>query len=437
MNRIDQSAGWPVHPQPLDGESLTSWLMRQADANCTPLRTFLRTYLGEGEWRRKDLDLLSDTTIGLFAQLGRVEGGIQRLRMASLSPWKGPILAVDEAARNSWISSLSAVRYCPACLATDSVPHLRLIWRLHFLPLCPKHSQLLWNRCWSCSRPQRINQFLMAEHPARCESCGHSLSEAPPIQPRDCYVLAELNSVAANLFGNRHVPAVFRWTHTTPEFFNVLRFLMRLVNLSLWYGGGRDKLFESHGLPLSPQYDWRKNESVSCVLLERSLRLMRNWPMNIRGFLAENQSNFNEISSEYGDNLPEPLRRFRTKPQGNRRVSDVVKIGHVVGTSREVLVKKAVNELVDSNRWVAPVTVSRMTGIDYRTLMKHESLCSIIIEGRRILLRQRESQISSALASMKTVRLRPSVRSVAAYIGKSTCYVKSSPNAVRLIVSRS
>lgn len=433
MNRTDQSAGWPVHPQPLDGESLTSWLMRQADANCTPLRTFLRTYLGEGEWRRKDLDLLSDTTIGLFAQLGRVEGGIERLRMTSLSPWKGSILAVGGATRNSWMSSLSAVRYCPLCLANDTVPYLRLIWRFHFLPVCPKHNQLLWNRCWSCNRPQRINRFLMAEQPTQCKFCGHSLSEAQPIQSKDCYMLAEFDSMIANLSRSQKMPDVFRWEHTVPEFFNVLRFLMRMVKLSLRHGSGWRGLTESHGLPLSPPYDWRKNESVSCILLERSLRLMKDWPMNVKEFVVENQPVFNEISFEYREGLPAPLSPFRTKSPRNRGTDAVVQREHAVGASRETMVKAAVDELVDSDKWVAPVTISRMTGVDYRTLRKHESLRTIIEDGKQRLQDHREHEVQQAVAELHGRGIRLSARSVASHLGRSTSFLRNSPSLARLV----
>ena len=49
----------PVHPQPLDNESMSSWLKRIAKANSTTVGNILSSYLDNKRWDRRNLDLMS------------------------------------------------------------------------------------------------------------------------------------------------------------------------------------------------------------------------------------------------------------------------------------------------------------------------------------------------------------------------------------------
>ena len=50
---------WPVHPKPLAGEALSSWLLRIADGNGLDQRSFKR-YLPKVHGSSADLDLIDD-----------------------------------------------------------------------------------------------------------------------------------------------------------------------------------------------------------------------------------------------------------------------------------------------------------------------------------------------------------------------------------------
>ena len=76
---------WPVHPQPFEGESVTSWLKGQAEGTFMSCRAFMGACLGEGEWRRRDLDLLDDERLAILASGGRVVGGVETLKQMGLN----------------------------------------------------------------------------------------------------------------------------------------------------------------------------------------------------------------------------------------------------------------------------------------------------------------------------------------------------------------
>ena len=283
---------WPIHPQPQNGESLTSWLARQAQSNGILPRSFLLHCLGEGEWRRRDLDLLQEEPLRSLARLGHVNDGPETLQSMSLNRWKSLLGSDREADRKSWISSIWSTRYCPVCLAEDRSPYLRLLWRLHFIPICEKHRVVLQRSCWKCGRPHPLLSFYSGGEPGKCDSCGSLSSRGPMINPKDCGRIEFFVSKASALLNGNDSTGVFDWPFSLKEFFGVVRFLMRYF--SRFDRRGTETL-QAHGLRSGPADDWRKNEAIACAMLERSLHILESWPDNMAAFIRENQRNFNRL----------------------------------------------------------------------------------------------------------------------------------------------
>jgi len=229
---VTQSNPWPIHPQPQYGESPSSWLARQAQSNGIPIRGFLSSCLGEGEWRRRDIDLLEGDKLALLAQLGLVQGGYEGLWNASLARWTKNIGASQNVDRKSWISSLWITRYCPTCLAQDEIPYLRTVWRLHFAPICLEHKTLILRACYRCGQTQRVLSFHSDSSSGICSSCGSPLAEAPEVEPSGCTRLETLTSKLPTILESNFLPLEYEWPYSAADFFSVLRFLMRYFNIN-------------------------------------------------------------------------------------------------------------------------------------------------------------------------------------------------------------
>jgi hypothetical protein len=52
---------WPIHPKPINGESLSSWLLRTADGNGLDLSTFRRQQLPKVLGAGDDIDLIDSS----------------------------------------------------------------------------------------------------------------------------------------------------------------------------------------------------------------------------------------------------------------------------------------------------------------------------------------------------------------------------------------
>ena len=169
---------WPLHPQPLPHESLSSWLDRLAEAYGLDAGDLLAGAFGLERIPRHRLD--RDPQDGLVAGLSDRTGvPARRLRTMTLSgyvPWivdtldahDGGCLAMYATQYRvllrqgagwmskgigdhrtgtyclPWIIEPYGQEHlvCPACLAADAVPHLRIYWRLGLMASCPRHG------CW-------------------------------------------------------------------------------------------------------------------------------------------------------------------------------------------------------------------------------------------------------------------------------------------------
>ena len=421
---------WASHPRLLAGESLNSWAARQAEANFIGYRSFLGAYLGGAEWRRRDLDLADEHTISILAGGGRVRGGSLALARGTLGRWMSLVGPTCQANRKSWLSSIQAARYCVECLAGDTIRHFRLLWRLRTAPVCPQHLSLLNSSCPRCRTAHSVSQ-LLGPNGSECRGCNSRLDVAPVRRPQGVERLFRFVQSQERTLDSGRIPGSFGWHGTAREFFDVLQFLVHVVGAKLRYKARLSELLDVHGLQYDGAVDWRESESLACVLLDESLSMIEDWPKNASRFLEQSSALVNEVAIQYGRDLPSPLGLFRHHRRGNFRADDLPRVG--LHSDREALVKTAVDALIEDDRQVGPVSVGRMTGIAYETLVGHSELLSIVRQGQRELMRRRIVMVKGAADSLRAQgRTSPSMRAIAACIGRSTWYLRNSPELTRL-----
>lgn len=152
---------WPIHPKPLEGEVLSSWLLRTAEGNGLDVISFRRLQLPKTPGTGNDIDLFDDRA---FFDAATSSSGVpyDRLVAAGYAGDEGSVFTRRTSNNFDWIIPLSkrgewtdkcqvSLPFCPSCLATDRVPFYRKVWRYAFHPICPTHG-LLTNHCPSCGQ---------------------------------------------------------------------------------------------------------------------------------------------------------------------------------------------------------------------------------------------------------------------------------------------
>lgn len=145
-----------VRPQPLIGESLSSWRQRLGVANG------FRIYpMAPSEFKHNDADLSpSSKTLTWLSDQSAVP--LQDLVGMTLRGLNGVLLSFRSGrAAPRWVIPLHYSRrdmafgaqYCPACLQQDEHPYFRLRWRLALSTTCRTHSVRLLDRCPRCGQP--------------------------------------------------------------------------------------------------------------------------------------------------------------------------------------------------------------------------------------------------------------------------------------------
>jgi hypothetical protein len=184
---------WPIHCNPYDDETLSSWLSRLSRAyGANPIHFYIQALPHFNVWRRDvDKGTNNDLLLALAAKTStpykRVLGTTIRGYLGYLredltgrprSPWLLPVGLRTSTRCQPWL------QYCPQCLQADTDPYFRRCWRLAFVTVCAKHKRLLLDRCESCSAV--INFQCLpgdAETITQCYHCRHDLrlAQAPPI----------------------------------------------------------------------------------------------------------------------------------------------------------------------------------------------------------------------------------------------------------------
>lgn len=183
---------WPAHPKPHADETMTSWLLRVAEANGIPFQDLC----AEG-WRGRKvqqtcLDRAPSGRIveALMRCTGRTE---EEVRGTTLGSLEGRLFQGPLEGRTQWVlpssegkRSVGHQQFCPECLAEDAKPHYRLGWQLAFMTGCPRHgNRPLLDACPFCRRPLDLahnhapKQRNQPDRPiTACRHCGSDLREA-------------------------------------------------------------------------------------------------------------------------------------------------------------------------------------------------------------------------------------------------------------------
>jgi hypothetical protein len=138
-------ARWPLHPAPLEGEALSSWLDRIADTYHMTARDLLKHDLRHGQVPQDDLDVdPPPTLLTILARRSGVE--LHRLHQMSLAgwvPWLLDSLAPEPATFDTYVRQFSVLlnpangrngqrprRGCPGSLPTRSSGPARTVWTI-------------------------------------------------------------------------------------------------------------------------------------------------------------------------------------------------------------------------------------------------------------------------------------------------------------------
>lgn len=166
----------PLHPKPEHLESLTSYLMRLAEANGIRTVDGLTAVCFPNQDRRITRDL-ADYPPTSMDVLVRVGGCAQQTLLETTFVHVGTKFgrSIQPQPLSRFLSGSVAqhLRYCPICLAERELPYYSLVWRFCMVVGCPEHCCKLLDHCGRCERPI---PFLAA--PLKigvCPSCGWNL----------------------------------------------------------------------------------------------------------------------------------------------------------------------------------------------------------------------------------------------------------------------
>ncbi|TDF42372.1 hypothetical protein EYS14_06000 [Alteromonadaceae bacterium M269] len=189
---------WPMHPHPLPGECLSSWLVRTAHANGLKIQTFSICAFGNQKqvWNR-DIDRQSPDWI-LIPMSEKTGTSLKVIDKTTLKLYEKRLFPMMKTSGQlRWVLPLKmthrvykgfGMQYCPLCLAEDDTPYFRLAWRLGFFTFCPKHRTLLSNKCWNCDAPVAFHRTELGKPNVfdisgldECWRCGESLTQSPVV----------------------------------------------------------------------------------------------------------------------------------------------------------------------------------------------------------------------------------------------------------------
>lgn len=154
---------WPVHPQPLPDELLSSWMIRLARSNGFKVHNFYAQFFGRERqiWNR-DIDHHAPSWLidGLVARTGTSRERVVQTTLRAFESFA--FEHFNETGVTRWILPLGIFhrtrraygqQFCPQCMTEEAEPYLRRHWRLGLTVICTRHGVLLQDRCATCARP--------------------------------------------------------------------------------------------------------------------------------------------------------------------------------------------------------------------------------------------------------------------------------------------
>ncbi|MBD3216033.1 MAG: hypothetical protein GF311_25700, partial [Candidatus Lokiarchaeota archaeon] len=190
---------WNKSPHPLNGESISSWMIRTAQANLNSLSSLL-DYIQDHYLDVRQFKINQDYDLNWFPSLFEVfskktEIAIDVLKRMSLSYLNFKVDEITkESSEGSWRNNIfqelwftrwesrygTGLRFCPMCLKEDPIAFFKNRWRLRYNTFCPDHKCLLENKCPKCGRYIAPFRLEWDYNPNQCYNCGFNLSSISP-----------------------------------------------------------------------------------------------------------------------------------------------------------------------------------------------------------------------------------------------------------------
>lgn len=236
------------HTPLLDGESMTSWLVRASlNQGCNPvvlIHCYWQPYkLWNNDFDKgfdmvakhihHDMAVLAKSPVKKFNQqttltfAKQTDGYTANQRVK----WVQPIT------RASGRRSASGFRYCPICMNNDSTAHLQLAWRFSWVLYCDKHQMRLQNTCMNCGKVYQP-QLLSAKHRYinRCHCCNNRISDVHTLVESREFDTATAPSYQLQLLAKSVVETgsglMFGVEVSTKDWFEALDFVISLLRRS-------------------------------------------------------------------------------------------------------------------------------------------------------------------------------------------------------------
>jgi hypothetical protein len=160
---------WPVRPNPLEDESLTSWIARVALDNGLPPRTYYVSALGWRDVWNTDLDLFNDQDkLAYLAK--KTDKSLDALLEMKLA---NTVFTINF---TGCLESHEFTHFCTTCLA-EGTPYFRKIWRSSQVVACERHGTFLHARCGGCYTPVRLLARTDTLDLNICSACEHELDD--------------------------------------------------------------------------------------------------------------------------------------------------------------------------------------------------------------------------------------------------------------------
>ena len=205
---------WPIHPQRLPDELLSSWLVRIAQDLGLKLHTFTRLGLPVFEVWNRDIDKTAQPELlELIAK--RTGKTLSEIEQATLTFENILVSGKIAPGRSQWVMPLGiyhrthrnlGLSFCPTCLNEDEVPYFRRSWRLAFSVICVKHRIKMHDCCPQCGAAVTFFRHDFKDksdsHPlnmAECYYCNYDLRLVQPTEVKDTTFLNFISNLQSIL----------------------------------------------------------------------------------------------------------------------------------------------------------------------------------------------------------------------------------------------
>jgi len=339
----------PLRLQVIQGELMSSWVMRLAHENGLMVVSLLAE-VGFERQIQTDLDLhASSELISNLAMTGLYAGDQCRISRAMISNWGEKTGALSQCMRR-WILPAGhrhpRIRYCPLCMREKA--YYRKIWRLNWYAACHRHKVILRDHCYICLSPQVIYRTSWKHHIGCCTNCHEPLSGITDGISFDD--IEYWHSVAVSLnklrpgTSQKSASSWFRAIWMLAKWIEKLRSDERAVNLYL-----------------SRDLERLRVTFPEAVAFHQARILWDEEPFALQKLLSEFQFEFDRITYHQCPRQLKPYRRSK-----DWRIPTIDDLG------------TAIDELNHLGEQITYLRISQIAGCSFETIRKYEHLDNFV-----------------------------------------------------------